>query len=327
MPALVKKTHQNLSTDRATQWQGLPYHPISLHYKKTFGEKVYKIPVTVATTCPNREGLRGMQTCNFCDVWGSAAYSDLQKEPLVSQLQESRRRVLSRVNAGKFLVYFQAYTTTFSKVAQLRSQVEEALTMSDVVGVVIGTRPDCISDSLFELLNDVSQRVYVSVEFGVQSFDESQLLWMRRGHTAQKSITAIARTREACPKINIGIHLMFGLPNETDADVMLAARMTNKLPIDNVKLHNLHVLVNTPLAQEFHEGKFVPLERDAYIARAALYLQHLSPHIAVHRLAALSSRPDELVAPAWTSKKMESYQAMLDYMNLHGFYQGEFFHA
>lgn len=307
------------------RWQGLPYHPISVHYKNTFGEKVYKIPVTTASSCPNREGLRGMKTCNFCDVWGSAAYPDIQKQNLTEQIAESRRRVLLRVNAAKFLVYFQAYTTTFARVEELRRQLAEATKISDVVGVVIGTRPDCISDSLFELLNEYSQKTYVSVEFGVQTFDEEQLLWMRRGHTAKKSIQAILRLRAACLKVNIGIHLMFGLPNETAAEVISAAGQVNRLPIDNVKLHNLHVLTNTPLADEFHAGQFTPLNREEYLTRATVFLQYLDPKISVHRLAALSSRPEELVAPSWTSKKMESYQAMLDYMRSVGAYQGQHF--
>lgn len=306
-------------------WLGLPYHSIGVHYKRTFGEKVYKIPVTTASTCPNRQGLRGMKTCNFCDVWGSAAYPDIQKQNLTAQIAESKRRVLSRVNAGQFLVYFQAYTTTFARVAELRLQIEEALKVSGVVGFVIGTRPDCVSDSLLELLNEYSCRVYVSVEFGVQTFDEAQLLWMRRGHSAQKSIQSILRMRAACPKVNIGIHLMFGLPNESDTDILHTAYQVNQLPIDNVKLHNLHVLINTPLADEFRAGLFTPLSREEYIKRATIFLQYLDPNIAVHRLAALSSRPEELIAPVWTSKKMESYQAMLDYMRSIKAYQGQFF--
>lgn len=307
------------------RWQGLPYYPISLHYKSTFGEKVYKIPVTVSGTCPNREGLNGMKTCNFCDAWGSAAYPDLQKEGLIQQINESRSRVLKRVNAGKFLVYFQAYTTTFSKVAQLREHFATAATFNDVVGVVIGTRPDCISDALFDLLNEYAERFYVAVEFGVQSFNEEQLVWMRRGHTAKKSIQAIHRIKKSCPKVNLGIHLMLGLPNETDADIIEAAKVCNSLPIDNVKLHNLHVLKSTPLEEDFHKGEFTPLSRADYTNRAMLFLRYLSPEISIHRLAALSSRPDELIAPAWTSKKMETYQFILDDMNEHNYFQGQCF--
>jgi uncharacterized protein len=307
------------------QWQGLPYNPISQYYKATFHEKVYKIPVSTAETCPNREGLNGMKTCNFCDVWGSAAYPDLQKKDLATQIIESRERILMRVHAAKFLVYFQAYTTTYSRVAQLREQFEIALSTPDIVGIVIGTRPDCISDALFDVLNEFAKRTYIAVEFGVQSFDENQLIWMRRGHTAEKSRQAIMRMRNACPEINLGLHLMFGLPGETDQDIILAAENCNVLPIENVKLHNLHVLKNTPLEQDYLNGKFKPIEREEYNHRVSLFLQHLSPKISVHRLAALSNHNGELVAPAWTSNKMETYQSALDYMSLHKSYQGQLY--
>jgi len=304
-------------------WQGLPYHPISQHYKKVFGEKVYKIPIGVAETCPNREGIRGMKVCNFCDVWGSAAYPELREKSLVDQIEESRKRVLSRVNAGKFLVYFQSYTTTFSKVANLQKQIETALSYSDVVGVVIGTRPDCVSDALLDLLNEYAEKTYVAVEFGVQTFDEKQLLWMHRGHTAKKSIDAIWRVHNKCSRINLGIHLMFGLPNETVDQMIDTARICNELPIHNVKLHNLHVLRNTTLEKDFNEGIFHPLELEEYARRASLFLQYLDPNIAVHRLAALSSRQDELLAPQWTMKKMETYQYMLDFLKQRDAFQGK----
>ncbi|MEQ1664056.1 MAG: TIGR01212 family radical SAM protein [Bdellovibrionales bacterium] len=304
-------------------WQGLPYHPISQHYRKVFGQKVYKIPIGVAETCPNREGFRGMKVCNFCDVWGSAAYPDLKNESLPDQIEKSRTRVLRRVNAGKFLVYFQSYTTTFSKVAALKEQIEIALSFSDVVGVVVGTRPDCVSDSLLEMLNEYAEKTYVSVEFGVQTFDEKQLLWMHRGHTAKKSIESIWRVHQKCSKVNLGIHLMFGLPNESDEQMIDTARICNELPIHNVKLHNLHVLRNTTLEGDYNRGEFHPIELDEYARRATLFLQYLDPNIAVHRLSALSSRQDELLAPKWTQKKMETYQFLLDFMNQRNAFQGQ----
>ncbi len=304
-------------------WQ-VPYNPISRHYRERFGQKVYKIPVSVATTCPNREGLRGMKTCNFCDAWGSSAYPDLQSSSLEEQIAESRRRILRKLNCARFLVYFQAYTTTFARVIELRSQIAVALAQPDVVGVVIGTRPDCISEALFDLLREYSQKTYVAVEYGVQSFDEEQLVWMRRGHTAARSIAAIKRTREQLPDLHMGIHLILGLPDETDDEIRLAAEIASALPIDDVKLHNLHVLVNTPLADDYAAGLFRPVSLEEYARRVTLFLQHVRPGLFVHRLSALSSRHEELVAPQWTAQKMASYQYILDFMRLHNAYQGQF---
>lgn len=305
-------------------WQGLPYYPISLSYKRLFGEKVYKIPVATAETCPNREGLRGMKTCNFCDVWGSSAFSDFQNLDLRKQIELGRERVRNRVKANKFLIYFQAYTSTFDRVKAMRENFEVATSYEDVVGLVVGTRPDCISDSLLELWDEYSQKVHLAIEYGLQSFDENQLIWMRRGHSAKRTIDAVHRTAKN-PKLDIGIHLIFGNPGETDADILTAAQKCNELPIHNVKLHNMHVLKNTPLADEFAAGTFVPDTLEEYTRKVLLFLSHLDPRIAVHRLAAVSARPDELIAPDWVGKRMDIYQHFLDTMKSENVFQGKLY--
>jgi len=306
-------------------WQGLPYYPISLFYQKKFGAKVWKVPVSTATTCPNREGIRGMKVCNFCDEWGSAAYPQHREQELVEQIQKNRETLRHRYKAHKFLVYFQAYTNTFAKTQLLEKQLETALQFEDVVGVVIGTRPDCISDAVLELWNKVSEKTFVAIELGVQSFDEEQLLWMRRGHTAEKSIQSIFRIRKACPKVDLGIHLMFGLPGETTEQIIKFADISNHLPIDNVKLHNLHVLKKTPLELEYKAGLFEPISREQYADRVISYLTHLNPKTAVHRLTAVASRHEELIAPTWAANKMASYQYVLDRFNEQKAYQGQSF--
>lgn len=304
-------------------FDAIPYYPISRFYKERFGHKVYKISVAVADTCPNREGLKGMQTCNFCDQWGSAAYAQNLEKPLSQQIEKVREILREKRGAEKFLVYFQAYTSTFSKVSRLREQIELALSYKDVVGVVIGTRPDCVSAAFLELCNEMAERTFVAVEMGVQSFDEEILKFMRRGHTAAASIAALEKIASNCPKVNLGIHLIFGSPGETDAMARETAEICNRLPIHNVKLHHLHVLKNTPLAEQYARGEFVPLEREAYFQRCMIFLQHLRGDIAVHRLSALSPRWDELVAPAWSSYKMETYQGMLKFMKDHNAFQGQ----
>ncbi|MGE0527799.1 MAG: TIGR01212 family radical SAM protein [Bdellovibrionales bacterium] len=302
----------------------LPYNPISRFYKERFQSKVYKISVSVAETCPNREGLKGMKTCNFCDQWGSAAYKHNLQKPLKEQIEEVREVLRIKRAADKFLVYFQAYTTTFSRVSRLREQFELALHFPDVVGLVVGTRPDCISRAFTDVCNAMAERTFMAVEIGVQSFDNEALAWMRRGHTAEQSLRAIDLLAKRCPDLNLGVHLIFGNPSETDETVIRAARTVNSLPIHNVKLHHMHVLKGTALAEEWARGNFTPLEREAYFHRCCLFLQHLRSDIAVHRLSALSSRWDELLAPAWSSYKMETYQAMLDYMRARGAYQGQY---
>lgn len=266
-----------------------------------------------------------MKTCNFCDQWGSAAYAKNLVLPLNEQIEKVRSVLKEKRKANKFLVYFQAYTTTFSKVKKLREEIEIALSYPDVIGVVIGTRPDCISDALFDLWNETAEKVFTAVELGVQSFDNGQLEWMRRGHTSEQSLKAIQRISEKCPKVNLGIHLIFGLPDETVAQAQEVAKICNTLPIHNVKIHNLHVLKDTPLEEEYREGRFQPMERETYFSHVGEFLRHLRSDMVVHRLSAFAPRWDELVAPAWTSYKMQTYQNFLDYMESNGFHQGQLY--
>ncbi len=312
--------------DPRALWDGKPYHPISLDYKSRFGGKVVKVPVSIAESCPNRDGLKGMKTCIFCDEHGSFAYADSQKDDLKSQIELHRAKVTERFNAAKFLIYFQAYTTTFTALGRLKAGFDLALSYEDTVGLVVGTRPDCLSEAVIRTWKEYAEKTFVGVELGVQSFDDGQLEWMRRGHNGSQAIRGIERiAKEAGPQVDLGIHLMFGWPTETDKQIIETARLCNELPISNVKLHNLHVLAKTPLADLYHAGEFKPIELDLYAHRVALFLDHLDPRIAIHRLAALSNRWDELIAPEWVRHKMRSFQGMVDRINLEGSYQGRLF--
>jgi uncharacterized protein len=307
----------------SSQWDGKPYFPISQVYKQRFGTKVVKVPVSIADNCPNRAGIKGMQTCIFCDVHGSFAYPESQGDEIREQIKRHREKVSKRFNAHRFLVYFQAYTTTFTQLARLKEGFEAALESEDVAGLVVGTRPDTLSDAVLRTWKEYSERTFVGIELGVQSFDDDQLIWMRRGHTAAQAIKGIERV--AATGVDTGLHLIFGWPTENDKQIIETARLCNDLPITNVKLHNLHVLKQTPLEIFYNEGSFAPVELDEYAARVALFLEHLSPRIAVHRLAALSSRWDELIAPAWTRHKMKSYQGIIDRIHERGAYQGRLY--
>jgi radical SAM protein (TIGR01212 family) len=303
-------------------WTGLPYRPISEFYQSKFGSKVYKIPVTVVDDCPNRRGLKGMQTCVFCDEWGSAARSEGQSMGLREQIEKFRIEIAKKFKAESFLVYFQAYTNTFTKLDSLRINFETALSYPFVKGLVVGTRPDCLSKGVFDLWNEFHAKSFVSVELGIQSFNDDQLTFMRRGHTREQSLKAIEKISKET-QVDLGIHLMFGQPNETDEQIIETARICNSLPITNIKLHNLHVLKNTPLEGIFERGEFKPIERDSYAARVRLFLEHLSPRIYVHRLSAYAPRWDELVAPQWTADKMGTHQYMIDHLRDHRSFQGK----
>ena len=307
-------------------WKGLPFRPISEFYQQRFGSKVYKIPVSVVDDCPNRRGLKGMQTCIFCAVWGSAARSESFSLGLREQIEKFKPTIGNRFKSENFLVYFQAYTNTFTKIDSLRINFETALSFPFVKGLVVGTRPDCISKSVMDLWSEYNNKTFVAVELGVQSFFDDQLEFLRRGHTGRQSIEAMEKIAKNT-SVDLGIHLMFGQPGETDEQMITTANIVNSMPITNVKIHNLHVLTNTPLETLFHQGKFTPIDLPTYARRLQIFLEHLSPRIYIHRLAAMASRWEELVSPQWTRNKMETHQYLVDTLWLHGSYQSAGFLA
>ncbi|MES3038429.1 MAG: TIGR01212 family radical SAM protein [Bdellovibrionota bacterium] len=306
----------------ASKWQGLPFNPISVKYEKHFGEKIYKIPVTVVDNCPNRMGLKGMTTCSFCDVWGSAAHSESFQMPLEDQIEKYSKLLNKRYKANSFLVYFQAYTNSFTKILHLRESFDRALKYPFVRGIVIGTRPDCLSKSVIDLWNEYSQKTFVSVELGVQSFNNNHLEFMKRGHTGEDSLKAIHRIAKEST-VDLGIHLIIGSPGETEAQIKEQALICNDLPITNVKLHNLHVLKKTKLEELYNIGEFAPIDLQTYSERVQIFIENLSPRIYLHRLAAYSPRWDELVAPMWTANKMGTHQHIIDFLHERESYQSK----
>jgi len=303
--------------------EGRRIQPLSEHYRKRFGHKVYKVSVSTAQTCPNREGLRGMSVCSFCDEWGSAAYPERRHEPLTRQVEANAARIRRRYKAGHFLVYFQAYTHTFDRVSRLEALYEEALAVPDVEGIVIGTRPDCLPTGMIRRLAAWGRRTYVSVEVGVQSLDDAQLRWLSRGHDAASSREALARLR-AFPEIEVCAHLMFGLPGETDRQLRETAAALGQLGVHAVKLHNLHVLKGTPLETLWRQGRFEPPTLAEYAAKVAVFLEYLPPRVVIHRLNAVASRWDEVAAPAWARHKLAPAQAILDTLAERNTWQGRF---
>ncbi len=280
---------------------GMRYYSINRFYREQFGEKVYKIAVAVAYTCPNRDA--GSHGCIFCDQWGSAGVHRTKDLPLEEQITNNREYLANRYRVKKFLVYFQAFSNTYNRISELKSNMILALEQPQVHGIIIGTRPDCLPAEALDLFAEFGEKTFLSVELGVQSFDDEKLTFLKRGHTAEQSIDAIRQLRELT-SVHIGIHLIFGLPKETDIDIVNAAKTINSLPVDSVKLHNLHVLKNTPLENEYCHNRFQPLDLDTYSDRVILFLEHLSPDIPIQRLAAYAGPDVGLVAPDWTGDRL-----------------------
>jgi uncharacterized protein len=263
-----------------------------------------------------------MQTCIFCDEWGSAAYPEQRSQELGEQIRSKLSFLGERYNSRTFFVYFQAYTSSFLAVKRLRGHFETALSFPEVKGLIVGTRPDCVPPALIELGKEFSDRAHVSIELGVQTFSDPQLTFLRRGHTAAQAFETIHRIKRES-SLDLGIHLIFGVPNETHATILETAQTVASLPIDHVKLHQLHVLKNTPLESLYQSGQFIPLTLEDYAERVSLFLQHIPRRIALQRLAAVASRWEELVAPEWTRHKMRSHQFIVDWMKARGQFQGQ----
>ncbi len=310
-----------MGTPEFSHWGEHRYFPISQFYKNRFGEKVYKVSVSIAETCPNRQPNSRMPLCIFCDEWGSAAYHLERDKSLRDQIVINREKISKRYRAQKFLVYFQSYTNTFDRVSELEQRFDVALAEENIEGIVLGTRPDCLPERILPLLKKTHESHYLMIELGLQSFFDHHLDFLQRGHNVQSGYDAIKKLHQQTG-VDIGIHLMFGLPNETNEEIINTAQILNDLPISNVKLHNLHVLTNTPLADMYQQGKFQPVELQEYINKVILFLQHLSSDISVQRLAAVASRWDELIAPQWTREKMRPTQMIEDQLKERGLFQG-----
>lgn len=300
------------------------FRSIRVHYHEKFGGRTKVIPVAVASTCPNRLGLKGMQTCIFCDEWGSAAYTDTQHVPFEEQVKQRIGSFDEKYHTENYLVYFQAYTNTFLSIRKLEEHIKASEAYPQIKGFILGTRPDCLSRKFLDVLQAHAKKRYVSIELGVQSFDNDQLGFLRRGHSREQSIEAIELIGER-EEIEVGIHLMFGVPGETEDQIIETARLVSRLPVNHVKLHNLHVLKNTPLEDLYASGEFQPDSLDTYTQKVTLFLQYLRPGIVVQRLVALSSRWEELVAPDWTKHKLKTRNYIVDSLKQNKAFQGQYY--
>ena len=297
------------------------YLPISQFYREKFGFRVQKVSVSVAKTCPNKEGLAGMKTSIFCDEWGSAPAFVKADWPMLQQLKYHKERIRKRYKANKFLIYFQSYTNTFGRLSELKKHCVEALQQEDIVGIVIGTRPDCLPKGALKFFEELAAQTYLSIELGIQTFDDQQLIFLRRGHDREASIDALKQLRKI-PNLNICAHLIFGIPGESNQQLVEAANLLNELSVDGVKLHNLHVLKNTPLAEEYNSGNFSPIDLKEYAERVVLFLENLDQKISIHRLTAVAPRWDELIAPQWTKEKMRPVQYIENLLATNETWQG-----
>ena len=266
------------------------------------GCKVQKISVNAGMTCPNRDGTLGTGGCTFCNNQTfNPAYCRTEKS-VTQKLEEGKQFFARKYPAMKYLAYFQAYTNTYAELDRLVSLYEEALRVPDVVGLVIGTRPDCMPDNLLDYLEELNRRTFLIVEYGVESANDETLLRINRGHTFRQSCEAIRRTAER--GIRVGAHVILGFPWEPFDELMRQAEEIGRLPLTTLKLHQLQIIRGTQLAREYAEHPWAVPTAEEYIDLVLHYISRLPYGLVMERFVS-QSPPEMVIAPQWGLKNHE----------------------
>ena len=278
------------------------------YYRQQFGCKVYKLGIDAGFTCPNRDGSLGTGGCIFCAADGGSAFA-ARGGSIRSQLERAKERVAFK-GGEKFIAYFQSFTNTYAPVEVLRAYYEEALEVPGVVGLAIGTRPDCLSDEVVALLAELAGRTYVSVELGLQTTYPRSIRYIRRGYENEVYADAVRRLKAA--GVSVVTHIILGLPGEDREAMLQTTRDAVAAGTDGVKFHLLHVLRGTDLEKDFRAGKFRCLELPEYAEILDACLAVLPPETVVHRITGDGAKKD-LIAPLWSADK----KRVLQYLNTH----------
>jgi radical SAM protein (TIGR01212 family) len=295
------------------------YRTFNQYLKERFGERIYRVPLDAGFTCPNRDGTRAFGGCTFCDARGSGAPTINANNSLRQQLLQEMARIKRRYKAKKFLAYFQAFTNTYAPEGMLRMLYDTALAHPDVVGLCIGTRPDCLSESVLDLLAEYDARTFLWLEVGLQTSKNETLTAINRGHTAEEFFDAIRRIKKR--NMKVATHLIFGLPGESQEDMMNTVRQVAQSDLDGIKIHQLCVYKDTPMEKDLRAGQLVLLEEDAYVQLVVDALELLPAEMIIMRLVAEGSQ-DELIAPSWSFAKNRVMEKIGAAMAMRSTWQG-----
>jgi hypothetical protein len=296
------------------------YRDFNTYLRSLFGCRVQKITLDAGLSCPNRDGSVSTGGCVYCNARGSGTGAGAGGLSIPAQIERGKRRLGRRYKARKFLAYFQSYSNTYAPLPVLREIYRQALQDRDVVGLSIGTRPDCVPDPVLDHLRDLARDSLVWMEYGLQSASDRTLDLINRGHDARCFSDAVRRTRER--GLPVCAHVILGLPGEGLRDTSETADFLAGLQIDAVKLHLQYVVRGTVLHAWYEQGRYRCLERQEYAEMAGEFLSRLPPHTIVQRISA-DPHPDELIAPGWALEKHKNMQAVLDAMRSRGLYQGK----
>ena len=284
------------------------YRSINQHYQEKFGCKVYKLSIDAGFTCPNRDGKIGHGGCIFCSGDGSGFFA-VSGNDIKAQLEQAKDRVRSKNTSGKYIAYFQAFTNTYAPVSRLRELYEAAMEPDDIVGLAIGTRPDCLGDDVIALLSALNLHKPISVELGLQTIHERTIRYIRRGYGNEIYLDAVRRLKEA--GLEVVTHIILGLPGESAEMAAQTTRFAVAAGTDGVKFHLLHVLRGTDLHRDYEAGTFSCLSMEECGCWLKSCVQELPQSVTVHRITGDGAKRD-LIAPLWSGDK----KRVLNYLSV-----------
>ena len=295
------------------------YYDLKSFWLNRFGCRVYKLPIDAGFTCPNRDGTVSTGGCIYCDGRGSQLRQIGPLPSVAEQICRGKEYYRKNRNAGKFIAYFQTFTNTYAPIDKLKELYDEALGKEDVIGLSVGTRPDCLSSGVIDLLRGYATKSHVWLELGLQSTHDKTLRLINRGHSAAAFFDALSRL-SGC-NIHICVHVIVGLPGETREDILETARAIAALPINGIKIHALLALRGTVLGELYEKGEITVFSREDYVRTICDILEILPPEMVIQRLTADGYR-DIFLGPKWAANKMEVLNAIDKELERRNTYQG-----
>ena len=285
----------------------MEYLSFNKYLKDKFGQKVYKISLDGGFTCPNRDGKTGTRGCIFCSKGGSGDFAESREMSITEQIESVKKKVEKKIKSGKYIAYFQAFTNTYAPVEILRQKYEEAINHPDIVALSIATRPDCLGDDVLRLLNEMNKIKPVFVELGLQTIHQKSAKYIRRGYDLSVYDKAVRDLKKI--GVNVVVHVILGLPNESENDMLETVKYVCESGANGIKLQLLHVIDGTDLAKDYEKGLFKTLEFDEYVNLIVKCVKIIPKDIVIHRLTGDGAKKD-LIAPLWSADKKRVLNAI-----------------
>lgn len=285
----------------------MEYLSFNKYLKDKFGQKVYKISLDGGFTCPNRDGKTGTRGCIFCSKGGSGDFAESREMSITKQIESGKKKVEKKIKSGKYIAYFQAFTNTYAPVEILRQKYEEAINHPDIVALSIATRPDCLGDDVLRLLDEMNKIKPVFVELGLQTIHKKSAKYIRRGYDLSVYDKAVRDLKKV--GVNVVVHVILGLPNESENDMLETVKYVCESGANGIKLQLLHVIDGTDLAKDYEKGLFKTLEFDEYVNLIVKCVKIIPKDIVIHRLTGDGAKKD-LIAPLWSADKKRVLNAI-----------------